>query len=445
MERIYLFILFFAISSQLSLAVDGYWEERFPDNPPPPRLGSLISPIGDNKVLLINGGGYNDTWIYDYNANTWEEVLCSFTPKQNSGSKTLIQLSKNRAFYVGGSKYISDEEYICENWIFDLDSMKWFQLDVSVAPSARTVHGLAKLNDTSLILFGGNAASFFPVRLKDTWRCTVTETSASSPYMINVNWNVLNDGKKDPNSPVYYGMVTDLVDLSEDTVMFFARVGDMDGYWDFKLFSGTTNKWSAIGIDSITSDISELKESKQYNAFGYCKLADNIILQFGGSDRNVQKNTNNTYLFIYTNKDNVINAYKINNNIEMPKVFSSTAARINDSTALVFGGTLDSTDYSTYTYVAINRTFIFHLTDRTDPRNLGAIEEVGNEKILTTLDNNIYQLSNIETAVLYDVMGNKISEYKHSEIINTNSLHTGIYILQCLHNKKFKNIKIIKL
>jgi hypothetical protein len=109
-----------------------------------------------DRVILF-GGEVNfspraDTWTYDFNTDTWEEVkLDTGTPPRGRHSLIMVyDAESDRTILYGGHTGGS------ETWAFDYNLRTWTQLKPDQAPGTRSKHTLAYSNAAKrVILFGG--------------------------------------------------------------------------------------------------------------------------------------------------------------------------------------------------------------------------------------------------------------------------------------------------
>ncbi|MFC2131559.1 kelch repeat-containing protein [Bacteroidota bacterium] len=196
------------------------WFQMDPELKPPARVYFGISQLNGNKALIYSGYVFEyespigkDTWIYDFEKNEWNKfkylnpwgagqgVHCAFldtgkvlsfsgwagtskdyngifdisldswkhiNPKQNATPVqwgAMANISKNMIFLFGGSP--SGKSYGNESWIFFLSDTTWNPINnIDTLPKERSSHGIAKINDGRILLFGGITNGG---KLGDTW------------------------------------------------------------------------------------------------------------------------------------------------------------------------------------------------------------------------------------------------------------------------------------
>ena len=145
------------------------WVNMNPSVKPSPRNnhGFIYDSLIDRFVLV---GGFddvtkfNDTWLYDYNNNTWVKLFpVKKPPALTSVSMAYDELSDHIVLFGGydGTKYIN------ETWSYNYTSNNWTNMKPVNAPSARYGHAMEyDSNHDQIILFGGSDGT---KNLNDTW------------------------------------------------------------------------------------------------------------------------------------------------------------------------------------------------------------------------------------------------------------------------------------
>ena len=429
MERIILQLFILFLIPHSIFCVDGYWEQRFPDNPPEGRSGHSMASIGERKVLLVGGIGcpvkyYSDTWLYDYDSNTWTEIKCIPFPEDNLYLQTMTQITKNRVLLLYHSSIPIDsttgyEVIGMKTWLFDLDSMKWFELDRGILPKYLGNYGICNLSEGTVIYYMGSGL----------YATLVGEIQNDNDFSsLFIDWrkylSLLNGDISPhpfPESNMYQH--PKFVNMKSGEVLFIPEA-NFDPI--FTLYNSENNKWHRLKFGGISIATASIW------AASYSSITDNIALRFGGANSIGDDDSDTTYLIVYTPKDSIITYYEVKSSVKPLKHYFGAAARIDDSTVLQFGGYGYLGDY------CLNETWIFHLTDKTDP--LVSIEDDYLESAkIYNLENNIYKLENIRSAELYNAIGNFIGKYENNARIDLNSLPRGVYILKIFGWQDAKN------
>jgi len=155
------------------------WENMDPSIKPPIRYSHAIASIwGTDKVLLFGGKSpsdeYNDTWVYNLSNNTW-------TNKNPLGNKPDVRYWHSMASVNGTDNVVIFGGWDSsggknDTWVYDLSDNKWFQVTSINNPPARRNHAMASIHGTkNILLFGGYVR--FNKYLDDTWIFTLNNNS----------------------------------------------------------------------------------------------------------------------------------------------------------------------------------------------------------------------------------------------------------------------------
>jgi hypothetical protein len=128
---------------------------------------------GSDRIVMFGGGSYpapwaQETWAYDYDEDNWIRMEPTSHPSPRYYHAMAYSAASDRVILFGGYPTNAGPLYN-DTWAYDFDANSWEMLSPSAAPGGRSVHGLAY--DTSggcLVLFGGS--TFTPPYLDDeTW------------------------------------------------------------------------------------------------------------------------------------------------------------------------------------------------------------------------------------------------------------------------------------
>jgi hypothetical protein len=143
------------------------WTEMKPSTSPPARnYHAMAYDTQADRVILFGGGGLDenmqdialsDTWAYDYNTNTWQEL------EQGDGEypsgRVYHTLAYNtvadRTILFGGLAYEGSAGEL-ETWSYDYSTNTWTKLEPAENPGRCTRHAMAYSSASDgAILFGG--------------------------------------------------------------------------------------------------------------------------------------------------------------------------------------------------------------------------------------------------------------------------------------------------
>jgi N-acetylneuraminic acid mutarotase len=139
----------------------------------------------DSKVIIFGGNvkgetstkKQNDLWDYDTINHTWTEIVVD-GDKPSPRSSHSITYINNKIILFGG--WGTDTMFMDDTWEFDLTTNTWQEIDTQGNhPPGRHWNSLAKLNNTTVLLFGGETEE--NANNNDTWEYD-TETKQWTEY-----------------------------------------------------------------------------------------------------------------------------------------------------------------------------------------------------------------------------------------------------------------------
>jgi N-acetylneuraminic acid mutarotase len=217
---------------------DSYFDMT-PITAPSPRAASGIAYDSQSDRIVQFGGilntttleASNETWIYDYNSNTWTNAAPSIAPSHRLASYMTYDSESDRVILFGGVT-LSPSSVHDDTWAYDFDTNTWEEMHPSIAPDAR--YGASTAYDSEedrVLLFGGNpSATTITNTFDDTWA-----------YDYNSNtWVELNPVNH-PTNRYASKMVYD--SESNKTVLFsgYPSANTKDKTW---IFDYDDNNWT---------------------------------------------------------------------------------------------------------------------------------------------------------------------------------------------------------
>lgn len=136
------------------------WVELSPAVRPPPRFNPGVAYIPDRQAILIFGGykpperNLGDTWLFDVKTDTWRELEPSNSPTPRSNMGMAYDAKNGRVILFGGS---SNSEYPhSDTWVYDFESNSWTEMHPAVSPKPQYGVGMVydSLNERILLLEG---------------------------------------------------------------------------------------------------------------------------------------------------------------------------------------------------------------------------------------------------------------------------------------------------
>jgi len=116
-----------------------------------------------DRCILFGGMGYpsfkmyNDTWAYDFNSDTWTEMQPSTSPPGRNYHAMAYDAQADRVILFGGSD--PQDKGIRDTWAYDFNTNTWQELErgEGESPSGRFYHTLTyNTGADRTILFGGS-------------------------------------------------------------------------------------------------------------------------------------------------------------------------------------------------------------------------------------------------------------------------------------------------
>jgi N-acetylneuraminic acid mutarotase len=140
---------------------------------------------------------YGDTWAYDYNDNRWEEMKPAKAPAPRTNVRMVYDSTLDRVILFGGAEYHENEPYVLpcfnETWLYDYNTNTWQELKTETTPTKRCQVNMvydSKRNKT--ILYGGvigaDSITKRHLFLNDTWELTITLESLTERTSLEFSW-----------------------------------------------------------------------------------------------------------------------------------------------------------------------------------------------------------------------------------------------------------------
>ncbi len=128
------------------------WNELYPSNAPSPRyFHQMVYHSYFGKVVLFGGSdGGDETWVYDLSTNTWTNMNPWYSPSNRYGHSMIYDEITGKIMLFGG--FESGDE----TWSFQLQSNTWTHVYPLVSPSSRYHHSMVYDSQShQIVLFGG--------------------------------------------------------------------------------------------------------------------------------------------------------------------------------------------------------------------------------------------------------------------------------------------------
>ncbi|MHA2142769.1 MAG: Kelch repeat-containing protein [Candidatus Thorarchaeota archaeon] len=167
------------------------WTQMSPSIAPPVSFTHKMAYDWESdRVILFGGfkgGGLTlapsnyigDTWAYDFNSDTWENLTTTGNPSARGVPSLTYDGESDRVVLFGGSMASNTYD---DTWLFDYNTLTWQEMSPTTSPSARTRHGSAYDSESDQVIIYGGARNGFNSQTQ------VTETQGKTwAYDVNTN------------------------------------------------------------------------------------------------------------------------------------------------------------------------------------------------------------------------------------------------------------------
>ncbi|MHA2373688.1 MAG: Kelch repeat-containing protein [Candidatus Thorarchaeota archaeon] len=232
------------------------WEQMNPSNSPSARyFPSMAYDEESDRVILFggrsDGAKESDTWAYDYNSDSWQELSPSTQPSWRRGHFTNYDTESDSIVLFGGSD-VSDVAKD-DTWLFDYNSNNWTQVYPANYPSARLRHNMVYDEESDIILsFGGADSGYYAGNIITTDTTWAYDTNAnnwtqmsSAPIEIELAITLVSHNPKVPTPDESVSVLAYIIDDSDDfSVDLQYKIGTAD--WTDLSMSSSGEFWSGL-------------------------------------------------------------------------------------------------------------------------------------------------------------------------------------------------------
>ncbi|MFX0075813.1 MAG: Kelch repeat-containing protein [Candidatus Hermodarchaeota archaeon] len=151
------------------------WQKMSPVLAPPARFSHSMAYDNESDRVILFGGYsgssfFSDTWAYDYNTNSWEELINTTHPSARGAPAMVYDSESDRIVLFGGA---GTSPTFDDTWVYDYNSNSWTQQNPPESPPARSRHGGAYDSQSDrFIIYGGTTGGFnsaFHINDGKTW------------------------------------------------------------------------------------------------------------------------------------------------------------------------------------------------------------------------------------------------------------------------------------
>ena len=239
--------------------------------------------VESDRTILYGGLGVidtlGDTWAYDLNTNTWENMNPNPAPPTSNTHATAYDTESDRTILFGGVTVLGVGIFaeLNETWAYDYNSNTWTNMEPALPPRARLGHRMAYDADSDLVIllgghtgFGSSAEAF-----RDTW---------AYDYNANIWTELAPAGQPTANhNAVAY-------DAESDRVIHFG--GEIGG----GIFVNETWTYDTNANTWTRQNPSLTPTPRWMHGMAYDVESDRAVL-FGGAEDPFGGNTNETWVY----------------------------------------------------------------------------------------------------------------------------------------------------
>ncbi len=148
---------------------DGNWENMDPSVAPPARSDPGLAYDAQSDRVVLFGGitnedgpwvQFNDTWAYDVDSNTWENLEPASSPTIRHGHQMVYASGSDRIIMVGGhTGRLAAAIFLGDTWAYDLDTNTWTEM-APIPGNTANFHGMTYDSESDqVVLFGGDGTT----------------------------------------------------------------------------------------------------------------------------------------------------------------------------------------------------------------------------------------------------------------------------------------------
>ncbi len=210
------------------------WQNMETPNPPPLRFGSrMVYDAESDRVVLFGGADVftfqmlSDTWTYDYESDTWTNMEPANSPPPHFFHDMVYHQAGDRIVMFGGYDEGSGL-YRNDTWAYDTNTNNWTELHPATPPSPRSYAPMAYEAQTGeIVMFGGTLdATLWPNEpvSEETWifdleAASWTQASPKKPSPARAWYHMVGVG----NGVVAFGGGPSRFAYNSDTYTYSSR------------------------------------------------------------------------------------------------------------------------------------------------------------------------------------------------------------------------------
>ncbi len=235
------------------------WTEVNPTISAPPRFGHNMAYNTADSVIVLFGGvscydsksAYGDTWIYSVEDNQWTEMTPEISPPARAYCGLVYDSVHDAVILFGGYNYVIGQ-YYNDTWVYDLGSNTWTNMNPPAKPCLRNSHGMAFDSENGVVVMYGGWLN--PNMLGDTWT-----------YDLGTNTWINMSPANSPPSTYQHDIAFD--SFNNSTVLFGGFNRSTMTYYDHTwVYDCSVNSWT--DSDPVTHPAGRGKFRLAYDSLG---------------------------------------------------------------------------------------------------------------------------------------------------------------------------------
>ncbi len=245
------------------------WTEVFPASSPSGRAGHRMAYDSESDRIIMFGGrapdgitGLVDTWSYDLDTNNWTQMSPAISPVARWYHSMTYDRESDRVILFGGWSFPPVAMTHSDTWAYDYNTDTWEEMTPALSPPARYLHSISYDNESDrTVLFGGYDQSDF----SDTWTYnyntnTWTESTANPHPSARQRHETVYDSESD--RVILFGGISSPYPFQTDAEDF-----PQDSCWTFDV---NTDSWTLMDLntgfvdESTDSDSDDLPDVQEF-------------------------------------------------------------------------------------------------------------------------------------------------------------------------------------
>lgn len=227
------------------------WAQMFPKLQPRDRGAAALEYDAESDRVIMYGGCMHqvgtcrirETWAYDHNTVTWEKMADG--PKNHLGARLAYDSESDRMILFGGLD-VQKWFYYDDTWVYDYNSDTWTKMEPAVSPPGRNYQAMTYDSEADRVLtWGGMYWDESPL----------PESMWAYEYNTNT-WEELHTGEGPyPKSRDYAAMAYD-IESDRTILFGGLPIEDPDGEVGTWAYDYNTNSWQEMKPETEPPSVS---------------------------------------------------------------------------------------------------------------------------------------------------------------------------------------------